>query len=63
MKRTTKINGVELDLRGISIDIKHISPDEYGFTVGSDKREFDRRLIDIVDVLRGIFDNVHEKVE
>jgi hypothetical protein len=63
MKRTTKINGVELDLRGISIDFEHIGPDEYNFTVGSDKREFDSRLINIVDVLRGIFDNVQEKVE
>lgn len=64
MKRLTKINGVELDLRGISIDIKRISPEEYDFTVGSDKREFDWRLINIVDVLRGIFDNnAREKFE
>ena len=62
MKRTTKINGVELDLRGISIDIKRISPDEYDFTVDSDKRKFDWRLINIVNVLKGIFDNVHEKM-
>ena len=64
MKRLTKINGVELDLRGISINIKRISSDKYSFTVGSDKREFDKRLINIVDVLRGIFDNnAHEKFE
>ena len=63
MRRTTTINGVELDLRGIDIDIKRISPEEYNFTVGSDKCKFDSRLINIVDVLKGIFDNTHEKVE
>jgi hypothetical protein len=63
MKRTTKINGMELDLRGININIEHISPDEYRITVGSDKCKFDSRLTNIIDAFRSIFNNVHEKVE
>lgn len=63
MKQTTKINGIELDLRGINIDIERISPDEYQITVGSDKRKFDSRLTnDIVGAFKSIFNNVREKV-
>ena len=63
MKQTTKINGIELDLRGINIDIERISPDEYQITVGSDKRKFDSRLTnDIVGTFKSIFNNVREKV-
>ena len=63
MKQTTKINGTEFDLRGINIDIERISPDEYKISVGSDKRKFDSRLINIIGVFRDIFNNVQEKVE
>lgn len=63
MKQTTKINGTELDLRGINIDIERISPDEYKISVGSDKRKFDSRLINIISVFRDIFNNVQEKDE
>ena len=63
MKQTTKINGIELDLRGIEIDIERISPDEYQITVGSDNRKPNSRLInDIVSAFKSIFDNVREKV-
>lgn len=61
MKRTTKINGVELDLRGISIDIERISPDDYKVTVGSDKSKFDSRLVEIIPVLKDVFHNVFKK--
>ena len=61
MNKSTKINGTELDLRGINIDIERISPDEYKITVGSDKGKFDSRLTEIISVLRDIFHNVFKK--
>ncbi len=60
MKRTTKINGIELDLRGIEINIDRISCEDFKVTVGSDNA-YDSRLTEIISVLRDIFRNVFRK--
>lgn len=60
MKQLTKINGMELDLRGIEINIECISREDYKITVGSDNT-YDSRLGEIVSVLRDIFHNVSKK--
>ena len=60
MNISTKINGVELDLRGISIDIERISCEDYKVTVGSDYG-YDTRLAEIISVLKGVFYNVSKK--
>ncbi len=60
MNKPTKINGVELDLRGIEINIERISCEDYKVTVGSDNA-YDSRLFEIISVLRDIFHNVSKK--
>lgn len=62
MKQLTKINGMELDLRGIEINIECISCEDYKITVGSDNT-YDSRLGEIVSVLRDIFHNVSKSEE
>ena len=60
MNKLTKINGVELDLRGIEINIDRISCEDFKVTVGS-KYANDSRLPEIISVLRDIFRNVFRK--
>lgn len=60
MNKLTKINGVELDLRGVEINIERISCEEYKIAVGSDK-DCDSRLVEIISVLKDVFHNVSKK--
>lgn len=60
MKQTTKINGVELDLRGIEINIERVSCEDYKIIVGSENT-YDSRLDEIVSVFKDIFHNVFLK--
>ncbi len=58
--KTTKINGTELDLRGVSIDIDRISPEDWKITIGCENTE-KCKMTEIIDVFRNIFHYVKEK--
>ena len=58
--KTTKINGVELDLRGIKIDIERISPEDWKITIGCENPK-KHRMTEIMDVFRSIFSYVKEE--
>ena len=59
-RNTTKINGTELDLRGIKIDFERISSEDWKITIGCENPE-EYRMTEIIDVFRSIFHYVKEK--
>ena len=58
--KTTKINGIELDLRGIEINIKNTDSKGYQISVSSERAKDIGRLRTIVIVLKNI---LHEAKE
>lgn len=58
-KKTTKINGVDLDLRGISIWFDKISADETCVTINFENKISVDEKLKIMDIFKKIFYNVN----
>ena len=57
-KKTTKINGVDLDLRGVSIWFDKISADETCVTINFENKISVDEKLKIMDIFKKIFYNV-----
>ena len=57
-KKTTKINGVDLDLRGVSIWFDKISADETCVTINFENKTSVDEKLKIMDIFKKIFYNV-----
>lgn len=58
-KKTTKINGVDLDLRGVSIWFDKISADETCVTINFENKISVDEKLKIMDIFKKIFYNVN----
>ena len=58
-KKTTKINGVDLDLRGISIWFDKISADETCFKINFENKISVDEKLKIMEIFKKIFYNVN----
>ena len=58
-KKTTKINGVDLDLRGVSIWFDKISADETCVTINFENKTSVDKKLKIMDIFKKIFYNVN----
>lgn len=58
-KKTTKINGVDLDLRGVSIWFDKISVDETCVTINFENKISVDEKLKIMDTLKKIFHHVN----
>ena len=58
-KKTTKINGVDLNLKGVSIWFDRISADETCVTINFENKISVDEKLKIMDIFKKIFRNVH----
>lgn len=58
-KKTTKINGVDLDLRGVSIWFDKISADETCVTINFENKISVDEKLKIMDIFKKIFYNIN----
>lgn len=58
-KKTTKINGVDLDLRGVSIWFDKISANETCVTINFENKISVDEKLKIMDIFKKIFYNVN----
>lgn len=58
-KKTTKINGVDLNLKGVSIWFDRISADETCVTINFENKISVDEKLKIMDIFKKIFHNVN----